>query len=105
MQVSAITTCSTDPTAWGLASGKAPDAKADDDKLRQTFQDFVGETLFGEMLKQMRKSVGKTPYFHGGRTEEVFQQQLDQVMAQKMSKASADKLAGPMYELFSLSRK
>jgi peptidoglycan hydrolase FlgJ len=91
--------------AGRAASPKPPNAKADDGKLRQTFDAFVGETLFGQMLKQMRKSVSKTPYFHGGRTEEVFQQQLDQVIAEKMSRSSADKLTGPMYELFTLNRK
>jgi hypothetical protein len=83
---------------------KPSGAKGDDPQLRPTFDAFVGETLFGQMLKQMRKSVAKTPYCHGGRTEEVFQQQLDQVLAEKMSRSSADKLTGPMYELYTLNR-
>jgi len=82
-----------------------PESQSDDAKLRKTFETFVGETLFGQALKSMRKSVGKTPYLHGGRTEEIFQQQLDQVLAEKMSRASADRLAGPMFELFTLNRK
>ena len=96
-------------TATSIANRPAPPkpsgAKGDDPQLRPTFDAFVGETLFGQMLKQMRKSVAKTPYFHGGRTEEVFQQQLDQVLAEKMSLASADKLTGPMFELYTLNRK
>jgi flagellar protein FlgJ len=88
-----------------LAAPKPFDAKADDEKLRSTFQDFVGQTLFGETLKAMRKTQNKPAYFHGGRAEEIFQQQLDQVLAEKLSRASADQLAGPMFELFTLSRK
>ena len=65
----------------------------------------MGETFFGQMLKSMRKTVGKPAYFHGGRAEEIFTQQLDQVLAEKLSEASADKLSGPMYELFTLGRK
>jgi peptidoglycan hydrolase FlgJ len=85
-------------------SGRAA-AKADDQQdLRQTFDCVVGESLFGQMLKEMRKSVHKSAYFHGGRGEEVFQAQLDQVMAEKISRASADKLTGPMFELFTLRR-
>jgi len=87
------------------APPKLPNAKADDEKLRSTFQDFVGQTLFGETLKAMRKTQSKPAYFHGGRAEEIFQQQLDQVLAEKLSRASADQLAGPMFELFTLSRK
>jgi peptidoglycan hydrolase FlgJ len=86
-------------------TSKPPAAASDNPQLRKAFDDFVGETLFGQMLKSMRKTVGKPAYFHGGRTEEVFTQQLDQVLAEKLSAASADKLSGPMYELFMLGRK
>ena len=87
------------------ASPKAPDAGAKDQALRTSFEDFVGQTLFGQMLKSMRKTQHKPAYFYGGRGEEVFQQQLDQVLVEKMSHASADKLAGPMYDLFTMNRK
>jgi hypothetical protein len=105
MQVSPVTLPVTDATAARSAPPAPPGLQGDDAKLRKTFEAFVGETLFGQMLKSMRKSVGKTPYFHGGRTEEVFQQQLDRVLAEKMSRTSADRLAGPMFELFTLNRK
>jgi Rod binding domain-containing protein len=77
----------------------------DEAKLRQVFDETVGQTLFGQLLKQMRKTVGKPAYFHGGRGEEVFQQQLDQVLAEKLSRASADQITGPMFELFMMSRR
>ena len=75
-------------------------AQPGQEKTREAFQSFVGETLFGQMLKSMRKTVGKTPYFHGGRAEDVFQQQLDQVLAQKMSRTSGERLASPMFNQF-----
>lgn len=85
---------------------KTPSASADaDPKLRKAFDAFVGEAFFAQTLKSMRKTQGKPAYFHGGRTEEAFQQQLDQVLAEKLSSASGDKLSGPMYELFTLPRK
>jgi Rod binding domain-containing protein len=77
----------------------------DDAELREAFQSFVGQTLFGQMLQSMRKTVGKPAYFHGGRTEEIFQQQLDQVLAEKIAEASAEKLAEPMYALFTANRR
>jgi len=76
----------------------------DNPELRKAFQDFVGQTFFGQMLDAMRKTVGKPAYLHGGRTEEVFQNQLDQVLAEKLSDASAESFSGPMYELFTLPR-
>lgn len=72
--------------------------------LREAFRDFVGTTLFGQMLSSMRETVGKPAYFHGGRTEEIFQQQLDEIMVDDLTKNSADKIADPMFELFQLRR-
>ncbi len=88
------------------AAPKPPSREGQDDgELRQVFDAFVGETFFGQMLKAMRKTVGKSAYFHGGRAEEIFQQQLDQVLSEKLSKASGGKFSGPMFELFTLGRR
>ena len=78
---------------------------ADDSRLHEAFNDFVGETFYGQMLQALRKSVGKSPRFNGGRGEEVFTRQLDQVLAQKLAKTSGDKLSGSMYRLFTARRK
>jgi len=86
------------------ATARPENTKGDGQQLREAFDAFVGEVFFGQMLKSMRKTLGKPPYFHGGRAEEVFQQQLDQVLAEKLSKASAEKFTGPMFELFTLPR-
>jgi peptidoglycan hydrolase FlgJ len=66
-------------------------------EVRDTFRQFVGETFFKQMLKSMRSTQDKPAYFHGGHAEEVFQSQLDQVLAEKMTTASADQLADPMF--------
>jgi Rod binding domain-containing protein len=79
-------------------------AKEGDTELRQTFDSFVGELFFGQMMKSMRNTVGKPAYFHGGQAEEIFTQQLDQVLGEKMTKASASSFTGPMFELFALNR-
>ncbi len=75
-------------------------AAAPEGQLREKFDQFVGESMFGQMLKSMRQSLGKPAYFHGGRAEEVFQSQLDQLLVEKISDASAEQIAEPMYELF-----
>ena len=85
---------------------KPPSSAAPENpELRKAFDSFVGETFYGQMLKSMRKTVEKPAYFHGGRAEEIFTQQLDQVLAKKLSESSADKLSGPMYALFTAARK
>ena len=82
-----------------------PDEKAEGGELREQFDLFVGQTLFGQMLKSMRKTLGKPAYFHGGRAEEVFTQQLDQIMAEEIGKASAEKFAKPMFDQFMMRRR
>lgn len=76
-----------------------------DGEFRKTFQQFVGQTLFGQMLKAMRSTVGKPAYFHGGRAEEIFSQQLDQALAEKLAEASGEPFSRPMFDLFSLNRR
>jgi len=70
---------------------------ADAKEVRDTFRTFIGESFFGQMLKSMRTTLDKPAYFHGGHAEEVFQGQMDQAMAEEMTKASADKIADPMF--------
>ena len=72
--------------------------------VRKAFDSFVGESFFGQLMGAMRKSAGKPAYFHGGRAEEVFQGQLDQMLATKMSEATAGTFSEAMYDLFRLSR-
>jgi len=75
-----------------------------DGEIREAFDQFVGEAFYGQMMKSMRKTVGESKYFHGGRAEEVFTEQLDQVLSEKMTKASANSFTGPMFDLFMLQR-
>jgi peptidoglycan hydrolase FlgJ len=75
-----------------------------DKELRETFDTFVGEAFFGQMLSSMRKTVGKSAYFHGGRAEEMFTERLDQVLSEEITKSSASQVSEPMFELFMLNR-
>lgn len=75
------------------------------EQYRETFQQFVGETFFGLMIKSMRATTDKPAYFHGGRAEEVFTSQLDQQMSQQLAKESAGQFADPMFELMNLPRR
>jgi hypothetical protein len=75
-----------------------------DKELRETFDTFVGEAFFGQMLASMRKTVGTPAYFHGGRAEEMFTERLDQVLSEEITKSSASQVSEPMFELFMLNR-
>ena len=90
----------------GQPTPTTPIAKgpAADPRLRKAFDAFVGESLYGQMLKSMRATLDKPAYFNGGHAEDAFNQQLDQMLAQKLSSASAHKFTGPMFDLFNLRR-
>ena len=83
-----------------------PPAKhADNPALRKAFDEFVGETFYGQMIKSMRKSQGEVAYVGGGQAEQIFTQQLDQALTKKMTHIGASKISGPMYQLFTQGRK
>ena len=86
-----------------------PNQQASADKpshgqLREAFGDFVGQTFFSQLLAEMRKSVNKSEYFHGGQGEEIFQGQMDQVLAERLRDSTAEQFSGPMFELFMMRK-
>lgn len=66
-------------------------------ELQKAFQDFVGKSFYGEMLKSMRSTVGEPAYFHGGNAEKIFQQQLDHQIGDEMSKSNGGELSAAMF--------
>ncbi len=76
----------------------------DTPELHKAFTDFVGQTFFGELVKQMRATVDKPAFFHGGMGEDIFQTQLDQIMVERMTDASAATFSDPMYQLLMAPR-
>ncbi len=84
-------------SATSFMPGKAvesPELK----ELRDTAEHLVGNVFYGTLLKAMRESSMQGKYGHGGRGEEVFNAQLDQVLAERMGKASHGGLADSIYK-------
>lgn len=81
------------PTPAASVAGKQ-------DRLRDAFDRFVGETFYGQMIASMRKTAGKPAYLHGGRAEEIFQSQFDQTIAQQLAASNAHSFTGPMFRQF-----
>lgn len=71
----------------------------EDKRFRELMHQFVGQVLFGQMLKSMRATQEKNPYFHGGRAEEIFQAQFDMVLTDEMTKSTSKTLSEPMFRL------
>jgi hypothetical protein len=73
-------------------------------ELKKAFTDFVGQTFFGELLKQMRATVDKPAFMHGGMGEDIFQSQLDQVLVERITESSASTFSEPMFQLLMAPR-
>ena len=105
MTISAINSALATATPLSAPSPQPPaPSGGSGDEVRDAFHDFVGQTFFTQLLSEMRKTVEKPAYFHGGQAEEIFQGQMDQMLAEKLSDASAEQFSGPMFELFMLPR-
>lgn len=81
--------------------GSAAARTIDNDKLRDTFSKSVGEVFYTQLLKSLRSTVGKPAYLHGGQAEDMFEAQLDQVLAEQMAARDGDRLTGELFERFS----
>jgi peptidoglycan hydrolase FlgJ len=106
MQINAAMLTMATPQGAAPAGLVSPaNGKHTTNETKEAFTDFVGQTMFGQALSSMRKTLDKPAYFHGGRAEEVFQGQLDQMLAEELTESSADQFAGPMFDLFMLHRR
>lgn len=72
----------------------------EDAALRSAFDQFLGETLYGQMLASMRNTVGPPAYLHGGQTEELFRRQLDRVLAQQLAQTHAHDFSEGLFRQF-----
>ena len=79
-----------------MTSGKGEDAQ-----LKELTEMLVSTAFIMPMFEKMRDDPLAANLFHGGRGEKVFQQQLDQVYADRISSASSLGLADALYRQFS----
>jgi Rod binding domain-containing protein len=82
MSISAISAQSPVPEAQILRYREA----------RRAAAQFVGQTFFKPIFKQMRDSPFKSELFSGGRGEEVFGSMLDGILAERMGGAVGGRL-------------
>lgn len=69
------------------ASGDAAAGEMDADKaktLRKAAEQLVATTFIQPMLVKMREDPFQSDLFHGGRTEEVFGEQLDTILSERI---------------------
>jgi len=95
--------------AWEMLTerpSEAPTFRQDpawgSEELRDKFNDFVAGSFFKSMLESMRKTVGKSQLIHGGRAEEIFRSQLDNILVERMANRSGGGFTEKLFEQFVL---
>ncbi|MCL2026140.1 MAG: rod-binding protein [Leptospirales bacterium] len=74
-----------------------PDKEAEKRKLMDACHDL--EAIFiSKMLKEMRKSIGKSEWLHGGFAQEIFEDMLYDEYSQQISRNSNMGLAKMLYD-------
>jgi len=77
-----------------------PQTKKEKDLMKAS-QDMESFFLY-MLLKEMRKTVTETPLFHGGRSEEIFRDMMDEEQSKKMaSSGQGIGIAKMLYEQLS----
>ena len=74
--------------------------KTSDEKIEAQVRNWVGQTFFGTLLKQMHDSPFKSELFSGGRGEDAFAPMLDARLAQHMAKGAGNKLVNAIVKKF-----
>lgn len=71
---------------------------------KEAFEQFVGETFYSIMVKQMRAGTGKVDLFGKSTATRTFQQQFDTQIVQSLAENNSSGLSTAMYDLHKLGR-
>lgn len=65
---------------------------------RKAVEQFVGETFYGLMMKELSKSVSNDHLLSGGAGEATLRPYLNQVVTQRMARSNAFELSEAMFD-------
>lgn len=76
--------------------------RTDQSALKQKFQEFVAGTFFKTLTKAMRKATPEGKLMHGGRSEQLFREHLDNVLATRMATSKGSPFSDAFFEQYLL---
>ncbi len=74
--------------------------EASKSSLRKTVGQVMGSVFYGPLLASARNTALKSDVGHGGRGEDVFKAQLDQVLAERAGGVASDDVGEVLYQRF-----
>lgn len=88
-------------SAIGAISGMyVPSDDAVKNNLRETVNQVMGSVFYGPLLASARNTALKSEVGHGGRGEDVFKAQLDQILAERAGGAAHEDVGDVLYRRF-----
>jgi hypothetical protein len=70
--------------------------QAQPESARQAMQQFVGETFYGMLMKQMRNTVVQSDLYGNSSAKNMFESQLDQTLVQELATNHSEFLSRPI---------
>ena len=86
------------PVFAGLLDRAYSEGGTTEQQLREAAEKLVSTTFIMPMFEQLRSDPLAANLMHGGRAEKVFQQQLDQVLSDRISSATSFDLVDSVYK-------
>ncbi len=86
------------PTAFDFDSQSLSTDQVQDvpESAKQAMQQFVGETFYGMLMKQMRNTIVQSDLFGNSTAKKMFEGQLDQTMVQELATNHSEFLSKPI---------
>ena len=89
------------PVFAGFMDRARTEGQSEEAQLREAAEKLVATTLIMPMFEQLRNDPLATNLFHGGRGEKIFQQQMDQVLSDRIAGATRFDLVDSVYKQLS----
>ena len=86
------------PVFNGFLDRARTEGQSEEEQLREAAEKLVSTTLIMPMFEQLRNDPLAVNLFHGGRSEKIFQQQMDQVLSDRIAGASRFDLVDAVYK-------
>lgn len=93
------------PVFNGFMDRARSEGQGEDAQLREAAEKLVATTLIMPMFEQLRNDPLAANMFHGGRGETIFQQQMDQVLSDRIAGATRFDLVDSVYNHLSAAAK
>ena len=93
------------PVFNGFLDRARSEGQSDEDQLREAAEKLVSTTMIMPLFEQLRNDPLAVNMMHGGRGETIFQQQMDQILSDRIAGATRFDVVDAVYKQLSSAMK